>query len=791
MSTKGSYFAGANSGELKEIKDALKSTKNEKQKAAVKKVIALMTIGRDVSALFSDVVKCMQTDDLELKKLIYLYLMNYATSAPEIALLAVSTFQKDAADSANPLLRALAIRTMGCIRVDQVVEYLGDPLRGCLEDSNPYVRKTAALCVAKLYDLAPDLVEQGGFIESLKDLLTDSNPMVVANAVAALAEIDEVSPDPIFEITKSNLGRLMTAMEACTEWGQVFIMNSLSKYNPRDAREAEKICEKISPRLAHANSAVVLGSIKVILHFIEHVEDKTNFVRKIRAPLISLLSKSPEVKYVALRNINLILQRYPDLLQNECEDFFCKHNDKLYVKLEKLEILIMLANEQNVERILIELREYATKHIDVIFVKKAIRSIGRVAIRLESAAEKCVHVLLELLQNGPIHVSQEPIVVIKDIFRKYPNRYESIIPSLCEHIDYIDDPESKSAIIWILGEYADRISDALDLLLRFKESFRDEVTPVQLQILTSFVKLFLRRPKSAKDHVMNLLEIASNEIADPDVRDRAFIYWRLLCAGPRDAKQVVLAEKPSISDSSVYLDDPVLVNLLGNLSTLASVYHKPPETFIQKMKEINRVRIENDERPETVDIEKVRVLDASTGNGLQIDAGYRKTDGEYFFEITVTNHSNRTLNGIAFKFDKNSYSLTPQIPTVPLTLTPGSSGDATVALKEDDNYSDSGDQITIAVKSALGLTVFATTMSLPEPPQETKKTPPPPINGGNIFDLLGGPTNPPPPANNPPPNTPSGNGLDIFGFSTPSNNTQNTPTTNTPTTGNSEPLFFL
>lgn len=47
-----------------------------------------------VSALFPDVVNCMQTDNLELKKLVYLYLMNYAKSQPDMAIMAVNTFVK-------------------------------------------------------------------------------------------------------------------------------------------------------------------------------------------------------------------------------------------------------------------------------------------------------------------------------------------------------------------------------------------------------------------------------------------------------------------------------------------------------------------------------------------------------------------------------------------------------------------------------------------------------------------------------------------------------------------------
>ena len=63
-----------------------------------------------------------------------------------------------------------------------------------LQDDDPYVRKTAAVCVAKLHDINAQLVEDQGFLDLLKELLSDSTPMVVANAVAALSEIGDVSP---------------------------------------------------------------------------------------------------------------------------------------------------------------------------------------------------------------------------------------------------------------------------------------------------------------------------------------------------------------------------------------------------------------------------------------------------------------------------------------------------------------------------------------------------------------------------------------------------------------------
>ncbi|VVC95309.1 unnamed protein product [Leptidea sinapis] len=55
---------------------------------------------------------------------------------------------------------------------------------------------------------------------------------------------------------------LLTALNECTEWGQVFILDALSNYSPWDSREAHSICERITPRLAHANAAVVLSAVK-------------------------------------------------------------------------------------------------------------------------------------------------------------------------------------------------------------------------------------------------------------------------------------------------------------------------------------------------------------------------------------------------------------------------------------------------------------------------------------------------------------------------------------------------
>lgn len=232
--------------------------------------------------------------------------------------------------------------------------------------------------------------------------------------------------------------------------------------------------------------------------------------------------------------------------------FFCKYNDPPYVKLEKLEIMVRIANEKNFDQLLAELKEYALE-VDMDFVRRAVKAIGQVAIKIENSSEKCVNALMDLISTKVNYVVQEAVVVIKDILRKYPG-YEGVIPTLCDHIDELDEPNARGSLIWIVGEYAEKINNAEEIISGFVDGFMEEFTQVgkknlgfdwgisltiwqtQLQILTAAVKLFLKKPSGSQGLVHKVLQAATSENDNPDIRDRAYVYWRLLSGDLEVAK---------------------------------------------------------------------------------------------------------------------------------------------------------------------------------------------------------------------------------------------------------------
>ncbi|CAL1704849.1 unnamed protein product [Somion occarium] len=539
-----------------------KDKKFTKRKTVLKKIVANITMGNDMSPLFTDVVQCL---------------------AEQIHLV-IPSFLQDCNDR-NPLIRALAIRTMSYIPIPVVTEALTEQLRHCLKDRDPYVRKTAAICVAKLYTADPRKAEKGGFVEMLRDLLLDSNATVVSNAVAALSEIGDRQDGVIFKLNLTVANKLLAALGESSEWGQIYILDSLLRYVPERHTDAELMAERIIIHLQHANSAVVLTTIKILLYLMNYMENRKlmdYICKKMGPPLVTLLSSGPEVQYVALRNILLIIQRRPSVLKNDVKVFFCKYNDPIYVKLAKLEIMYRLAREENAREVLAELQEYASE-VDIDFVRKAVRSIGRLAIKVQPAADACIQALLDLIETKVTYVVQEAVIVIKDVFRRYPGKYEGIIPTLCENLDALDEPESKAAMIWIVGQFANRIDNADELMDDLTYTFMEEPVEVQLALLTAAVKLFIYKAQSdtSKALVHKVLKWATEEVDNPDLRDRGFMYWRLLAINPTVAGEIVLAEKPAITTDSDRMDRGALDQLLLHTGTLGSIYHKNPETFIR------------------------------------------------------------------------------------------------------------------------------------------------------------------------------------------------------------------
>ncbi|RCK63745.1 AP-1 complex subunit beta [Candida viswanathii] len=593
----GKLFTRSKSSELRaELEQAFKKSKPVSRVILVlKKVLAnIIFNNHEVSCLMKDIIPLMKLDDLEVRKLCLEFLEAFAASNPDAddAIPYLSRFHSDP----TPYLRVLALRTMSSINRKEFIELSVTSTTRLLSDSDPEVRKSAAYAVARIFQHDPARAEKENLVEQLNDLLYDSNPLVVSNALAALNSIIESSRNLNLTIDKNHAQTLINLLGSSNEWQQTYILNALMAYVPQTDDEALDLIESVLPALQHENSSVVMNAIKVVIYFCNYARNPELRLpvlpKRLGNSLVSLLAKPSETQFLVLRNVILLLLGRMDLVSFDVEMFYCRFDDPIYVKDTKLEIIYLLANESNVTLVLRELEEYATE-VDVSMARKAIRAFGNLAVKLENASEQCVEVICDLVSNGISYIVQEAAIVIKNIVRKYPGKFEFAINELIKHYTLIDEPDAKTAFIWIVGQHCQSIKGSKKILEDFITSFKDDPAEVQYATLTAVTKYYLKFPEQGESIVLQVLKWATEEVDNPDIRDRGFIYWRLLssenASGPNgefqaNTKKIVLNEKPVISSENDNINPAILEELELNIGTLASIYLKPVQTVFRLSK---------------------------------------------------------------------------------------------------------------------------------------------------------------------------------------------------------------
>ena len=588
---KDSVYFNSKNTEIVQLEQELESMKVPQQKEAMKEIIAGMTIGKDVSRLFPHVVNCMRTADLELKKLIYLYIINYAKVKPGESILAVNSFLLDANDVESPIIRALAIRTMGCIRVEEIVSYLCETLKNGLNDTDAYVKKTSCICVAKLYSTCPELVKDNGLIEQLKNMLDDGNATVLSSAIAALSEISLLSGVEYLKINSKILKKMLMALNDANEWGQIYILDSLMTYKKTKAHKSEMIIEAVVPLFNHINPAVIMSAIKVVLKFLDYIEDEKkvqNYSKKLSLCLISLMDSVPEMRYLLLRAMHCIIQNRHYLFDKDFKSFFIKAYEPIYVKFEKLDILYKLCDNSNYEMILNELSSYSVLEYDMALVQKAIKYIGLIGYKFENSMNICVDNLQHIFQYNQDFTIDQGVIIMRDLLRKYekeekPKELLKIIDE--KFIEKIRLPESKKAILYIIGEYCKKIKKSTDYINFFFNDFSSANEIVQVQILNAGIKNFLKKSndKKAEELATKILQKCVEESINADVRDRGYFYWRLLETDPDLAKEMICCEKISFDTlEDQPMEQDLCEDVLQNITNMSCIYHVKNSDLIKK-----------------------------------------------------------------------------------------------------------------------------------------------------------------------------------------------------------------
>ncbi|XP_068847179.1 AP-3 complex subunit beta-2 isoform X3 [Capricornis sumatraensis] len=571
-----------------DLKAMLDTNKDSLKLEAMKRIVAMIARGKNASDLFPAVVKNVACKNIE---------------------------------DPNQLIRASALRVLSSIRVPIIVPIMMLAIKEAASDMSPYVRKTAAHAIPKLYSLDSDQKDQ--LIEVIEKLLADKTTLVAGSVVMAF---EEVCPERI-DLIHKNYRKLCNLLIDVEEWGQVVIISMLTRYARTQflsPTQNESLLEENSekafygseedeakgpgseeaastalptrkpyvmdpdhrlllrntkPLLQSRSAAVVMAVAQLYFHLAPKAE-----VGVIAKALVRLLRSHSEVQYVVLQNVATMSIKRRGMFEPYLKSFYIRSTDPTQIKILKLEVLTNLANETNIPTVLREFQTYI-RSMDKDFVAATIQAIGRCATNIGRVRDTCLNGLVQLLSNRDELVVAESVVVIKKLLQMQPAQHGEIIKHLAKLTDNIQVPMARASILWLIGEYCEHVPRiAPDVLRKMAKSFTAEEDIVKLQVINLAAKLYLTNSKQTKLLTQYVLSLAKYD-QNYDIRDRARFTRQLIVpseqggALSRHAKKLFLAPKPApVLESSFKDRDHFQLGSLSHLlNAKATGYQELPD----------------------------------------------------------------------------------------------------------------------------------------------------------------------------------------------------------------------
>lgn len=474
---------------------------------------------------FSAVVKNVASANLEVKKLVYIYLAHHAESEPDLALLSINAIQKSLTDQ-NPQARAMALRTMSSIRVPVINQIVSLAIkRGC-GDMSPHVRKAAALAIPKCYRLDPTTQPQ--LIEYTSALLGDSQYFVAGPAVSAFLE---VCPDRI-DLVHKHYRSLVKKLVDMDEWGQLATLRLMAFYarqcfplktrkvrrdpvkskgfydddekavDEQDADEDTYEVPVLDPDLdlflrscrlllQSRNAAVIVAVVRCFLYLAP-----PEYLASAVGPLVALLRSPQDMQLIALYNIVVVALRYPKPFTRYIGHFLVHAPDSSHIWRLKLEVLTILFPHcgEHFKGIIISELEHFAQGSDPELVRDSVRALGRCAQGDPGTSNKCLHILLQQMTSLDDNLVSESLTVIRHLIQHDPGSHERTVIQLVKHLGLTTNPDARATIVWLVGEYAGLEPErnfAPDVLRILVQDFADESEVVKQQILLLGAKVYL------------------------------------------------------------------------------------------------------------------------------------------------------------------------------------------------------------------------------------------------------------------------------------------------------------
>lgn len=573
-------------------------------RAGLQEILTQLSLGVDVSPLLGSVICASEAHDIPCKRMVYTILTSIARKDPETSILVTNSLLKDCSSN-NPIVAGMALRAICDIEVSTLADEFPKIVAIGLAASNPYVRRMAVLATIHLNKVNPEAIKEKGIVNRLYELLRDRDPQIICNSLFALSDILKNEGGINFDMKL--IHHLVNLLPKFSEWAQAEALQVISKYQPESDKERFDIMNIVDPYLSSASASVLISATKVLLALTDSKQDlqKQVIMRVIPKYITHMNASSPEVVYPILKHLFVLARRFPDTFKPYVHHFFVAFTDTPYIAQAKFELLKIITEETWARDVIETTARYALLE-KPFTIGPSVKLLRDISLTVKGAVKFVILKMRVFFDLKRKNIINECLTVLPDLMRRIPSALPDLISLVPSEPPVESTPDALASYAWILGEYGDKIKDAVycveHIMLKFWEK-KDNFN-MKLSILTSITKLFFITPGEARPVLAAAISLGQHD-DHPGVKARANFLFQLLKQDLDAARAALLTSKESQEPFVEDADAETVDMVFDEYNTFSVVFDKPESEWSLKKEEVELEVDEEEDNGEEHKLEEI------------------------------------------------------------------------------------------------------------------------------------------------------------------------------------------
>lgn len=474
----------------------------------------------EVTEVFFGVTKLFQSHDVNLRRMVYLFIKEVAeTCNPDDVIIVTSSLTKDM-NIGEDLYRANAMRVLAKIIDAAMLGAIERYLKQAIVDKNAFVASSALMAGMRLFVTCPEVVRR--WINEVQEAVTSINEMVQFHALSLLYKIKQHDRLAVSKtVQQLSKGSLRSPLATCLliRYTSNLLKEDLNATNARNSYQFLESC------LRHKNDMVIFEAAKAICNL--PGVDASDLAPAVTVLQLFLSSNKPSLRFAAVRTLSEVAVRHPSALTKSNEDMENLVNDSnRSIATLAITTLLKTANESSIERLMKQISSFMSDIGDEfkIVVVKAVREL---CSKYPQKNRVLVGFLSTLLrEEGGFEYKKAIVDSILDLMHSIPETKESSLLHLCEFIEDCEFSELIVQVMHVIGTVGPTTNSPNKFIRFIFNRVILENSVVRAAAVSTLGHFATNVPELKSSIVVLLNQCLLDE--DDEVRDRTAIVLKML-----------------------------------------------------------------------------------------------------------------------------------------------------------------------------------------------------------------------------------------------------------------------